>query len=360
MKSSYNIGKIQGIDINIHITWLLVFALLAWSLATDFFPAKYKFIPAMNWVLGLSAAILLFASVLLHELSHSIVSQKNHMKVESITLFFFGGVSNIGSDTPNAKTEFWMAIAGPLTSIAIGVVSFIIFRFTTGYVKAIFDYLYTVNLILAAFNMIPGYPLDGGRVLRSALWTYYKDIKKATRIASTAGQIFGYMMVVFGFLNMLSGGFGLWYVFLGAFLVFLAKAGYEQLAIRTELSKLRLRAFLSEARTVSPTMSIEDFLDWCEKNNISYGVARQKGNFYVIDISEIARIPKQAWHAAKIGNLMKKVSAIDIEDEPSEVFNRMRIENVRIIPVLKSGKLVGVIVEDTFINKLKVMSLKNG
>jgi Zn-dependent protease len=196
MRQNYNIGRIAGIKINIHITWLLIFAMLTWSLASDYFPSKYHFLPMINWMLALCASILLFASVLLHELSHSIVSKRNKMKVDSITLFFFGGVANIQSDTPDAKTEFKMAIAGPLMSILIGLLSYVVFRFSTGYIMAVFDYLYNINFMLAAFNMIPGYPLDGGRVLRSALWTYFHDMKKATRIASIVGRIFGYFLKI--------------------------------------------------------------------------------------------------------------------------------------------------------------------
>ncbi|MFH0978891.1 MAG: site-2 protease family protein [Candidatus Woesearchaeota archaeon] len=361
MKTSYNIGSIAGIEINIHISWLLVFALLAWSLATDFFPPKYHFGVALSWILGITASLLLFVSVLVHELAHSLVSKAYKMKVSSITLFFFGGVSNIGRESPNPKTEFSMAIAGPLTSIAIGVVSFVVFSSVANvYIRSVFDYLYSVNFILAAFNLVPGFPLDGGRVLRSALWIYYHDIVKATRVASMVGRLFGYALIAYGFLSIFFGAFGLWYVFLGAFLVFLARAGYEQVLIRERLSTLKLGMFVSEAKIVDPSILAEEFISWCETHNTIYGLAKKKDGYYIAQISDIPRIHRKEWQKTKVSDFMRKVEPVKMNDDLMKVFERMRSGNSKILPVLKSGKLVGIVSEGDIVNHFRIISSKNG
>jgi Zn-dependent protease/predicted transcriptional regulator len=361
MKTSYNIGRVAGIDINIHITWLFIFALLAYSLATDYFPLTYKFSLLTNWMLGILAAALLFVSVIVHELSHSIVSKRNKMHVENITLFFFGGVSNVAPEEFGPKPELKVAIAGPIMSVITGYFFFVLFQLHPGaQLTAIFDYLYKINFALAAFNMIPGYPLDGGRVLRSTLWIYYKDIKKATRIASRVGIFMGYAMVLYGFASIFTGGFGLWYILLGAFLVFLAKAGYEQVVVKERLSKVPVRSLVKRANFVNPNLAVEGFVKWCEKHSISAALVRQKDSFYVVELEQAASLRREAWKKAKVRDIMKRANAISDADNAYKLFYRMRMDNVRVVPVLIKGKFVGVVTEQDILHRVRVQSMRDG
>lgn len=361
MKTSYNIGRIAGIDINIHITWLLVFGLLSWSLATGFFPQRYGFDAVTSWVLGIVAALLLFFSVIVHELSHSIVSKKHNMEVESITLFFFGGVANVAHEEMSAKAEFRMAIAGPLMSVVLAGVFFIIFKvqmLPAG--TALFDYLYKINLILAAFNMIPGYPLDGGRVLRSALWAYYRDIKKATRIASRFGVFFGYFMMFIGFFSIFTGGFGIWYIFLGGFLVFLAKLGYQQVLLKEQLSTVDVSRLVSKCETIKPSQSLAEFVKWSEQSNLSCGLVKDKGSYYVIDLEQAVKIPRVAWSKAKVRDIMKRVRPISPKQDAFKLFIQIKKENVKLVPVVQKNRFLGVVREEDLTNMVKIRTMQEG
>src|ERR1700730_5705765 len=192
MLGTFRIGKIAGIDIDIHVSWIIIVVLLTVSLATGWFPQLYPgWPPAEYWAVGFFSAILLFVSVLLHELAHSLVARRRGLPVKSITLFIFGGVSNLEQEPKSAGVEFQMAFVGPLTSIVIGVVAYLLQLPLQGSktpAEAILYYIGIMNIILGIFNLIPGFPLDGGRVLRSIIWKISGSLRTATRIASLIGQ----------------------------------------------------------------------------------------------------------------------------------------------------------------------------
>ena len=192
MNNSMKIFRVFGIDIKLHFTWWFVFALIAWSLSSAFFPHYFPDqTQTMYWSMGITASLLLFVSVLLHELSHSLVARAKNIKVESITLFFFGGVAGITKEDMKPSSEFLMAIAGPLFSLVLAGIFFVIWKINGNvFWTAITYYLWQLNLILALFNLVPAFPLDGGRAFRAILRAYFKDLKKATRIAVIGGKLF--------------------------------------------------------------------------------------------------------------------------------------------------------------------------
>src|SRR3989344_3892890 len=202
MDGGLRIFRIFGIDIKIHFTWWFIFVLLAWGLREGFFPQQFPgFSAPQYWFMGIVAAVLLFVSVLLHELTHSLVAKARKIRVESITLFFFGGVASIPSEDVKPATEFWMALSGPLFSIVFAGILFLVHQLALPVLlKAVTAYLWQINLILGIFNLVPGFPLDGGRVFRALLMFYYRDIRKATKIASKVGRFFGVFLVFLGFL----------------------------------------------------------------------------------------------------------------------------------------------------------------
>ncbi|MFN2166321.1 MAG: site-2 protease family protein [Anaerolineae bacterium] len=220
---SISLGRVLGIPIALDFSWFLIFFLLTWTLAANVFPAEFPGWPvAQYWVVGAITAILLFASVLLHELGHSVVAIHYKIPVKRITLFIFGGVAQIGSEPPSANAEFWIAIAGPLVSFGLAAVFRLLQQVVGGLAPllALATYLAYINATLALFNLIPGFPLDGGRVLRAILWGAGKDLSQATVIAANAGRLIAFLFMGFGLWQALVGNLanGLWIAFIGWFL----------------------------------------------------------------------------------------------------------------------------------------------
>jgi Zn-dependent protease len=217
------LGQIAGIPVALDYSWFLIFVLLSWMLATSYFPAEFPdWLASLCWLVAVATAILFFVSVLLHELGHSAVARRYEIPVRSITLFVFGGVAQIGDDRPSAGAEFRIAIAGPLVSFALGALFYAVQK-TAGGIQPLYGlakYLSYINLVLGAFNLIPGYPLDGGRVLRAIVWAVTHDLKRATLIAANVGRGFGFLFIIAGVWHMLHGNLvgGLWIAFIGWFL----------------------------------------------------------------------------------------------------------------------------------------------
>ncbi len=208
-RNSLRLFRVGGIDIRIHASWLLVFALVTWSTASGYLPENYPGWPlGMYWAVGVLLAILLFSSVLVHEFSHSLVARSRGLAVDSITLFVFGGVSSIVEEPQTARTEFAMAIAGPISSFLIAAFAAMlsaVFGGVSVQLAATLDYLATINLLLGVFNLVPGFPLDGGRLLRSIIWRLTGDRMQATQIATGSGKIIAYGLVLLGLFQIASG-----------------------------------------------------------------------------------------------------------------------------------------------------------
>lgn len=261
MRGSWRLGRIAGIAIEVHVSWLIIFALLTVSLATGWFPAAAPgYAAGVYWGFGAFASLLLFASVLAHELSHSLVGRARGIPVSSITLFVFGGVSNIEREPGSPGAEFQMAFVGPLTSVLIGVLAGILMFATTGYstlLGALLGYIAIANVLLGVFNLIPGFPLDGGRVLRSILWKLTGSLEKATRAAAFTGQLVAYGFILVGIWMFFSVDVlnGLWLVFIGWFLAQAAQAEGAQVRQQSALKgitvaqQLDLRQAVGESTT---------------------------------------------------------------------------------------------------------------
>src|SRR5512140_1109952 len=235
-RSAIALGRILGIPIGVDYSWFLIFALLTWSLATSYFPVEFTNWPiAQYWIVGAVTVIFMFGSVLLHELGHSMVALRYKIPVRSITLFIFGGVAQIGAEPPSAVAEFWIAIAGPVTSFALAIL-FSLLQPLVGALSpllAIARYLAYINGALALFNLIPGFPLDGGRVFRAIIWRVTNSYRRATEIAGAAGNLFAWLFIFWGVWQMLGGNFGggLWIAFIGWFLHSAATASVQQMTL---------------------------------------------------------------------------------------------------------------------------------
>src|SRR4030042_3569773 len=241
---SLKIVTIMGIPIRVHFSWLIIFGLITWSLSTFYFPMAAPQLPGLSyWFSGIAAAILLFVSVALHELSHSFVAMRYGQSISSITLFIFGGVAQMKGEPAHPKAELHIAIAGPLSSFLLSIIFLIAYNLVTGQVeRALFQYLSYLNLIVGVFNLIPGFPMDGGRVVRAYLWKKTNDFFYATRKASTYGQKIAIFFIIFGLFSIFAGSpSGLWLMLIGWFLHTSAQASYQQASLQETLSNVKVK-----------------------------------------------------------------------------------------------------------------------
>ncbi|MFC1647955.1 M50 family metallopeptidase [Nanoarchaeota archaeon] len=352
--SSLKLGKLFGIRISLHYTWFIIIILLAWSLAVDFFPIEHPGLTvASYWILGFIAAVLLFVSVLLHELSHSIVAKYQGMEVRGITLFFFGGVANASDEGLTPKKEFLVAIAGPLFSIALGGVFFMLSLLPwADYALPVIDYLFKINIILAIFNMIPGFPLDGGRVLRSILWKF-TDLKKSTRIAAGIGKAFGGVLVLWGFLSIFNNGPGLWYILLGGFLYILASASHQHVILKEGLGKLKLDYFVrKDFAKADPEESLEMFVDSILSNGERIFVVKKNNELFVLDFDRLNSIPRHEWPIRLVKDLMVKVKPIKASDNAFRALVKLQEQEATMLPVVKKDIVIGVVTLESLIARM--------
>lgn len=359
LKHSIRIGKLFGINIGMHWSWFLIFGLLAWSLAEAYFPSLeilQNSSTLIYWILGLIAAILLFVCVLLHELSHSLVARKNKIDVKSITLFFFGGVAQANPRAKmTPKSEFWIAIAGPLLSIALGVIFLGTSFLPLGnYVLAIVGYLWKLNFILAAFNLFPGFPLDGGRVFRSLVWWTTKDFEKATRYAAIGGKIFAGGLIAAGIGGLFFGLQLIWFVFIGIFLYFLAGASYEGEIIKATLSKVKLKNVIKKnPKILSSKITVKEFVEECIKDERYYFLVRDKV-LKVIGLDNVKGKSKKV----KIGAYAKDVKPLKSKARTFDAYVSMNEQGVGILPIVSKGRLIGTVSIDAIRAAARVFSLK--
>jgi Zn-dependent protease len=369
MKSSLRIGKIFGIPIGINYTWFIVFALVTLSLATGYFPSRYS-----DWTLagylsiGLLTSLLFFASVLLHELAHSVVALAWGIPVKSITLFIFGGVANIGREPERPLTEFLVAIAGPVASLLLalgfGLLWLVGQLLNLAPLEALGFYLGTINLWLALFNMVPGFPLDGGRVFRSIVWAVTGNMNRATRWATTTGRGIAMLMIVGGGIMILMGnwGNGVWLAFIGWFLDNAASQSAQQVWIREALEGYTARDFASSAcQTVDSNMP----LDWVVRD---YVVPQGQNCFIVTDaqqplglatLGQIRQVPRQRWGWTSVRQIMTPLSnlkPVRAGETAYSALQRMMTEEQSLLPVMDDNNFLGLIRQDSLIHFAKTRS----
>jgi len=367
MKGSTKLFRIFGIDVKLHFSWWFVFALLTWSLSSAFFPHFYpELTKQTHWFMGIAASLLLFVSVLLHELSHSLVAKAKKIKVKSITLFFFGGVAGISDEDMKPTDELQMALAGPFFSLFLAAVCFLIFKYNGNIIlTGIMFYLYQLNLILAIFNLVPGYPLDGGRALRAILHAYYHDLKKATRIAAKGGKFFAGFLIFLGIFSLISGmGTGLWFIFLGGFLYFIAGMSYEQVVIKDTLSKLPIKELI-EKRIPKLTPDLT-FAQAIKKSYLhgrdSFVVQKGKEFLGILNFKKIAKMPLEVQKRIKVSQILlpkSKIKSIKPTVNSYRAFRSMLEQGLDTLPVMDNNSLKGIISRKTLMHRL-VLELKYG
>ena len=352
---SWQIGRVFGIPLRLHASWFLVFALIAWSLARDYFPAILARPTWEYWVMGCLSALLLFASVLVHELGHCVVALRYRIPISQITLFIFGGMAQIKREAPTPKAEFLIAVAGPIVSvlIALGFWGVAGFPGIPDEVVAVSEHLRNINFIIAVFNLVPGYPLDGGRVLRAGLWAWSKNFRQATRYAARAGQGFAVLLMAIGLWDMAMGMAvgGIWFLLIGGFLFTAAQSSHRQVAFQESLAGLRVADVMTpQVVAVDPNQTVGQAAN---HYFLRYGF----GGFPVVEDGrlvglvsrkEVTDVPRTSWDDTRIRQVMiprDSQLAIRPEESITTAMDRMLQENRNRLIVTQGDKVVGIITQ---------------
>jgi Zn-dependent protease/predicted transcriptional regulator len=355
MGSSIKLGRIFGIDIGIHWSWIFIFLIVTWSFATGLLADTYPGWSGVQlWVAGAVIAGVFFLSILAHELSHAIVSNRSGLPVRSITLFVFGGVSNLTREPDTPGMEFRIAVVGPLTSLAAGAL------FAAGWaalyninqgLAGICAYLAVINTSLAVFNMLPGFPLDGGRVFRSIVWARNKNRLRATRTASHMGQWIAYAIMGLGVVYTFVFGLfsGLWFLLIGFFLRNASAASYEQLVIETTLSGIPVRDVMqTEIYRLPPDTSLEELVhDYVLRHNARSFAVMAGGDFAgLITLSDIRKVPRDQWPATSVYRAMTpatRLHTVGPNESLTRVLQMMAMYDVNQLPVVWGRELLGML-----------------
>jgi Zn-dependent protease len=361
MSSSFHLGRIFGIPIFIHYTWFIIFALVTLTLARGFFHNFYIWPEWLYWITGLVTSVLFFSSVVAHELSHSLVSRYYGVPVRSITLFIFGGVAHIGREAAGPIRELAMALAGPLSSLAIGGLFHVVHRVALPYsepVAALAWWLRYINIALAVFNLIPGFPLDGGRVFRALLWRATGDFLKATGAAVAVGRGIGYLFIAVGLLSILGippvahlFGFigGLWFAFIGWFLENVASSSYKQARLKETLRGVSAGELMSQdCVTVPPGLTVEELVrDYVLPRGSRCAVVAQGGRLAgMLTMANLRGLPQGQWPSTLVENAVIPPTQLRVAhpgEDALDVLERMEEEDIGQMVVVRGEEVMGVL-----------------
>jgi Zn-dependent protease/CBS domain-containing protein len=377
MRDGIRIGRIFGINIYLDWSWIFIFLLITWSLAVGVFPAWHPdWSPGLSFAVAIVASLLFFASILIHELSHSLVAKARGLPVRSITLFLFGGASNIEREPHDPKTEFLMAVVGPLTSIILGF----IFLFLGGTLASrmggimmddpvqtisrlsplltLFLWLGPINIFVGLFNLLPGFPLDGGRILRSILWAVTKNFRLATLWAAGVGHVIAWLLIISG-LTMAFGvtiplfgtGLinGLWLIFLGWFLNVAASRSYHQVVIQDLLDDVPVSLLMrNNVEAVSPDISVSTLVYKyiIDTGESAFPIVEGDRIVGLVSLEDVRKIQRDAWDRTIVREIMTgadKLAVVSPEEKVSEALNQLEKRDVRQVPVVQNGHLIGLL-----------------
>ena len=365
-RHSVPVGRIFGISISLDYSWFLIFVLFTWALASSYYPAAYPtWSRAEYWFMGAITALMFFGCVLLHELGHSAVAIRYHIPVRSITLFIFGGVSQIEGEPHNAGEEFWVAIAGPAVSGALAV-GFTLLRPAVAGVSplsALVTYLAYINGALAVFNLIPGFPLDGGRVLRAILWRSTHSLRKATIAAATVGRFIGFVFIVWGVAQIFGGqpGNGLWIAFIGWFLENAASAQVQQQIVGSLLAgHTASEAMNPHYVSAPPSTHLQDLVDRHLLGSGSRAVMITKDGQAIgmVTVHQIAGVPRDKWSTTTAADAMTPLARMK-RIRPTtglwEAIRKMDHDGVNQLPVTEDGRILGVLTRADVIGYLRTL-----
>ena len=367
MESDIRLGKILGIEIYISYSWFFIFALVTFALSFGFFPQQFPdHSIAANVAIGLVASALFFLSLLFHELSHSMVANRNDIPIKKITLFIFGGISQMSEEPKDPKAEFKMALAGPTSSLFLAGAFFVLFRalvssgISSEYFAA-FAWLAEINLLLAIFNLAPGFPLDGGRILRAAVWSASGDFERATNIAARGGQVIAFLLIGLGLMLFFAGQLGgVWLMLIGWFLNQSAIGSFRQVMLQHTLADVSVHDIMShDVKTAGPDTTLKDLVD-------HYFLRHRFGRFPIlagdellgiVTLHDIKDVPRPDWPTVTAGEIIEPIddSMMINEGEPAiKALLKMANEGAGHLLVVNEGRLVGLVTKTDILGIIRV------
>lgn len=361
--------RLLGFSVRIDLSWVIIAALVTWSLATDVFPHRHRDLSVETyWLMGAAGAIGLFVSIIFHELCHSLVARRFGLAMKGITLFIFGGVAEMDEEPESAKVEFMMAVAGPLSSIFLAFCFLAIHRLGKTMewpvpASGVVGYLGLINIALAAFNLAPAFPLDGGRILRAALWSWKNNIRWATRTASRIGSGFGMVLIMMGLLSVLRGNLigGIWSFLIGMFLRGAAGMSYKQLITRQALHGEPVSRFMEpEPIAVPPSASVEDFIEnYVYKYHFKmFPIVEDDKLVGCVSTRQVKDIPRSEWSRRTVADVATQCSienTISWNADSLEAISKMNRSGASRLIVLDGDRMVGIV---SLKDMLKFLSLK--
>ncbi len=363
---SFTLGRIHGIEIRVHWSWLLIVGFLTWSLAADVIgPTNPHWTLEQAWLAAAGVSVLFFASILIHELAHSFVAQARGMSVPSITLFVFGGVSGMSEEMRNAGDEFRIAIVGPLTSWALalvfGAVAYAIRN--TGLAQG-FSYLALSNLVLGAFNLLPGFPLDGGRVFRAIVWQRTGDLVRATRAAARAGNVIAFALILLGVADTFAFGLGagLWYILIGLFLNSAAGASLQDVRMEHLLRDVHVRDVMRQPPVlVRPATTLQQLVDdrvlATGERAFLVGVGPDTAVLGLITATDLAAVPRDRWTSTSVESAMTPAAdttTIGPQASVVEALQLLTTRGIHELPVVDGGRMIGVLTATDVLQQIEL------
>ncbi len=361
--------RLFGFAVHVDPSWLVLAFLVAWTLAAGVFPFYYEGLSqGRYWMMGVAGTAGLFVSIVFHEMTHSLVARRYGLPMKGITLFIFGGVAEMDEEPPSARAEFMMAVSGPLSSIFLSGIFYAVYRAGIGMgwpvsLVGVLGYLSFINFLLAGFNLLPAFPLDGGRVLRAAIWGAKGDLRKATRISSRIGSGFGWALIFLGAWRFVAGDFigGMWWILIGMFLKGAAASSYRQMLMRQVLSGETVRRFMNEAPvTVPPSLSVERFVeDYVYRHHFKlFPVVEDSRLVGCVGTKSVKELPREEWGRRTVGELAgacTEENSIGPDADAMKALSVMsRRGNSRLL-VTDNGRLEGII---SLKDMMKFFSLK--
>ena len=364
-RQSIPLGRIFGIPIGLDYSWFVIFALLTWMFADRYYPDEFKpWSPLLYWLTGAVTAIMLFVSVLLHELGHAVVALRYKIPVRSITLFLFGGIAQIGAEPPSAIAEFFIAIAGPLVSLVLAVFFYAAQSLVAG-VEPLFGlakYLAYINMALVLFNLIPGYPLDGGRVLRAVVWAITGNMNRSTLIAANVGRLFAFLLIFAGVWQMFSGnvGNGLWIAFIGWFLDNAASVQIQQVMFQGLTGHHVSQAMSTHYAIIPEDLTLQQLVDEqiLGRGQRSFLVSRGDQTVGLMTLHRIKEVPRPEWATTSVARVMlpfEQLKCVDPDAELWSALEKMDRNGVNQMPVIRDQHVIGMLSREDAITFLRTL-----
>lgn len=364
-------ADVFGVEVHLHFSWFVIFAIFTWSLAVGYLPGQY---PAQTtgfyWVVGAASAVFLFLSVTVHEIAHSLMAKRNSIKVRRITLHFFGGVAEMEKEAKTPDVEFKVAAVGPLASLVLAGLFAVLWLLasagglTLG-VTATLRYASYINLVLALFNLAPAFPMDGGRILRSFLWKRSGDLMASTRRATRVSQVFSYFLMGLGLMELMlfSVFSGVWFIVVGFILLRGAEASLDSTRISEALGVVTVGEIMTrDVHTIEPEVPLSSLVDDFFMRYKHGGFPVVLGGLLVgiVTDQDVRQVPRERWPVVKVGDVMKPAEALITVTEDnlvSDALIRMSQGEVGRLPVIDGGRIVGIVARSD-INRAVKMRLQ--